>query len=76
MKKMPINLAELVKQGIKRATTGLYYLYEIEGDTLPELGDLSIITDWQGKAQCIIKTKKVTILPFKEVNEEFAKIEG
>jgi len=70
------NLAELVKQGIKRATTGLYYLYEIEGDALPKEGDLSIIIDWQGKAQCIIETKKVTILPFKKVTEEFAKIEG
>ena len=70
------NLAELVKQGIKRATTGLYYLYEIEGDTLPKDGDLGIIIDWQRKAQCIIETKKVTILPFKEVTERFAKIEG
>lgn len=70
------NLAELVKQGVKRATASLYYLYEIEGDTLPEDGDLSIITNWYGQAQCIIETKKVTIVPFKEVTEEFANIEG
>lgn len=70
------NLAELVKQGIKRATTGLYYLYEIEDDILPKDGDLNIIIDWEGKAQCIIQTKKVTILPFKNVTEDFAKIEG
>jgi len=70
------NLAELVKQGVKRATTGLYYFYEVEGETLPKLGDLSIIIDWQGKAQCIIETKKVNLLSFKEVTEEFAEIEG
>lgn len=70
------NLAELVKQGVKRATTGLYYLYEVEDEPLPKLGDLSIIIDWQGKAQCIIEIRKVTLLPFKEVNEEFAEIEG
>ena len=70
------NLAKLTKQGIKRATTGLYYFYEIEGETLPKVGDLSIIINWQGTAQCIIETKKVTILPFKEVTEEFAEIEG
>ena len=70
------NLAELVKQGVKRATTGLHYFYEVEGETLPKVGDLSIIIDWQGIAQCIIETEKVTILPFKEVTEEFAKIEG
>ena len=70
------NLAELVKQGVKRATTGLYYFYEVEGESLPKVGDLSIIIDWQGMAQCIIKTKKVTLLSFQEVTEEFAKIEG
>lgn len=70
------ELSELVKQEIKRATTSLYYLYEIDGDTLPKADDLNIITDWYGQAQCIIKTKKVTIVPFKEVTEEFANIEG
>jgi uncharacterized protein YhfF len=70
------DLAELVKQGVKRATTSLYDLYEIEGDALPEEGDLDIITDWHGQAQCIIETKKVTIVPFKEVTEAFAHTEG
>lgn len=70
------SLAELVKQGIKRATTGLYYLYEIEGEILPQVGELSVIIDWQGKAQCVIETKEVSLIPFKEVTEEFAKIEG
>lgn len=70
------DLAELVKQGVKRATTGLYYLYEVDDETLPKVGELNIIIDWQGKGKCIIEMKKVTLLPFKEVNEEFAKIEG
>lgn len=70
------DLAELVKEEVKRATTSLYYLYEVEGDTLPKVSDLAIIIDWYGQAQCIIETKRVTILPFKEVTEEFAKIEG
>lgn len=70
------DLAELVKKGIKRATTGLYYFYEIEGETLAKAGDLSIITDWQGIAQCVIETQKVNLMPFNEVTEEFAKIEG
>ncbi|AHF06155.1 ASCH domain-containing protein [Desulfitobacterium metallireducens] len=70
------DLSELVKNGIKRATTGLYYFYEIEGETLPKAGDLSIITDWQSIAQCVIETQKVNLMPFNEVTEEFAKIEG
>ncbi|QZY56480.1 ASCH domain-containing protein [Crassaminicella profunda] len=70
------NLAKLVKQGTKRATTGLYYFYEVDGEILPKEGVFSIITDWDGIAQCIIQTKKVTVLPFKEVTEEFVKTEG
>ena len=70
------NLARLVKQGIKRATTSLYYWYQVEDEALPEAGDLSVVTDWQGVAQCIVETKKVTILPFIEVTEEFVKTEG
>ena len=70
------NLAELVKQGVKRATAGLYYSYQVEGEALPQVGDFNIITDWRGIAQCIIATKIVTILPFKNVTEEFARIEG
>ncbi|WP_088187177.1 hypothetical protein [Desulfosporosinus sp. FKA] len=35
------DLAELVKQGIKRATTGLYYFYELEREPLPKVGDMS-----------------------------------
>ncbi len=70
------SLAKLVKDGVKRGTTSLHYWYESEDEELPKKGDLSIITDWNGIAQCIIDIKKVTILPFKEVTEEFAKIEG
>jgi len=45
-KKDADNLAELVKQGVKRATTALYYSYEVEGEAIPKAQDLSIITDW------------------------------
>lgn len=70
------NLAELTKQNIKRATSSLYYWYEIYGKTLPEVEDINIVTDWDGVAQCIIQTRKVTLVPFKEIPEEFAGSEG
>ncbi len=70
------DLAKLVKQGIKRATTSLYCFYEEEDEALPKAGNLSVITDWQGIAQCIIEIKRVTVLPFNEVTEEFAETEG
>lgn len=70
------NLVELVEEGIKTATTSLYYFYELDGEILPKERGFSIVTDWKGIAQCIIQTKKVTVVPFKEVTEEFAKKEG
>lgn len=70
------NLAELVREGTKRGTTGLYDLYKIDNEELPLVDSYSVITNWNGIAQCIIRTKKVTILPFKDVNEELANIEG
>ncbi|PAB57424.1 RNA-binding protein [Anaeromicrobium sediminis] len=70
------DLAKLVKDKVKRATAGLYYWYEVENEPLPKEGDLSIITNWDGIAQCIIQAKKVMLVPFNQVTEEFAKTEG
>jgi uncharacterized protein YhfF len=70
------ELAQLVLDGTKRGTTSLHYWYGKENEPVPEAGRLSIITDWDGTAKCIIRTKKVYILPFKDVNEELAGIEG
>ena len=70
------ELAELVRSGVKRATASLYESYEFEGEPVPKAGDHSIILDWSGIAQCIIRTTKVTVVPYGEVSEEFARTEG
>ena len=70
------ELAELVLQGTKRATASLYLSYENDGDEIPLAGDLSIIINWEGVAQCIIKTTNIDIVPYKDVTEEFAATEG
>ncbi|PJI06919.1 MULTISPECIES: ASCH domain-containing protein [Clostridium] len=70
------DLAELVKSGVKRGTSSLYYWYKVENEELPKEGEHSIITDWNGIATSIIRTKKVTVLPFENVNQELAEIEG
>jgi uncharacterized protein YhfF len=70
------SLAELVKKGIKRGTTSLLRWYEPGGEPLPVAGDLNVITDWNGIDQCITRTVKVTLLPFRDVGEELAFIEG
>ncbi len=69
------ELAELVVSGVKRATASLYLSYGNE-EELPKEGDFSIVTDWNGEAQCIIKTTNIAIVPYKDVTEEFAATEG
>jgi uncharacterized protein YhfF len=70
------ELAALVKAGIKTATCSLQWVYEAEGAKLPEVGALSIITDWDGDPLCIVETTEVTIRPFNEVDASFAYGEG
>lgn len=70
------ELALLVISGIKKATASLYLSYEFENDDLPKVGNYSIITNWNGVAQCIIKTTNIDIVPYKDVTEEFAATEG
>jgi len=70
------NLADLARRGIKRATASLKRSYEIENEPLPKEKDLNIITDFNGDAVCIIEVTKVEIIPFNEITEEHAKIEG
>lgn len=70
------ELGELVKAGVKTATCSLQWVYEAEGAKIPEVGGLSIITDWDGRPLCVIETTEVTIRPFNEVDSTFAYDEG
>lgn len=69
-------LADLVIKGIKTATASAYPLYELEGESLPEEGQYSVVLWQDGTAACIIKTTKVCIVPFSEVTPEQAYREG
>lgn len=70
------ELAELTKQGIKRATSSLLKSYELENQLIPEVGVLNIITNWQREPVCVIENERVEILRFKDITEEHAQIEG
>lgn len=70
------DLAALVLAGVKRATAGAVWSYEAEGKRLPVPGDQSIVTSWAGEPLCLIETTKVDLVPFNQVSEEFAAIEG
>ncbi len=73
---MANELGELVRNGTKKATASLDYWYNVKGEKVPEVGDVNIITDWDGIGKCIIEIIKIITLPFKDVTKKFAKIEG
>ena len=73
---VPDKLAALVVAGTKQATTSLYDLYAVDQEPLPMVGGYSVILNSKEEAVCIVQTTKVTILPFQDVTEEMADIEG
>ncbi|MBE5960859.1 MAG: ASCH domain-containing protein [Lachnospiraceae bacterium] len=70
------KLLELVLEGVKKATSSSVWGYEIEGDRIPQKGDYSIVTDWDGNARCVIQTTNVRIIPFKDITYDICKLEG
>ncbi|MGG7178389.1 ASCH domain-containing protein [Clostridium paraputrificum] len=74
--KLANELLELVLCGKKQATASSLYAYEIEGSRIPQVGDYSIVTDWEGNPRCVIETIAVTILPFNQITFDICKREG
>src|SRR5690606_12919133 len=68
--------AELVQEGIKQATTHSLSGLQINEEKLPAIGDLAIVTGWDGTPKAIIKTSNVEIVKFKDISPEYAFIEG
>ena len=72
----PDQLADLVLKGEKTATASAYDLYQINDEPIPQVGTFDVILDSQGRAVCIIKVTKVTVVPFNQVSAEHAFKEG
>ncbi len=71
----PDALAALTLQGIKTATSSLAALYGPE-EPLPRTDEYSVILDGRGEAVCVTRTSRVTLLPFNQVSEKHAWMEG
>ena len=69
-------LINLILSGKKTATTSCLLSYEIENDTLPQVGEYDILTDLDGNPLCVLQTTNVTVLPFKDVTFDICKREG
>jgi uncharacterized protein YhfF len=68
--------AALVLQGRKRATAPSAWWFESRGEPLPRPGEHHVVTDWDGVAQCVIRTTRVEVVPFRDVSAEHAAAEG
>ncbi|CAA9239397.1 MAG: hypothetical protein AVDCRST_MAG42-1615 [uncultured Chthoniobacterales bacterium] len=68
--------ARLVVAGVKRATSPSLWFFESRAERLPAVGDLHVITNWAGEAQCVVRTTQVEVVPFDQVTEEHAAAEG
>lgn len=70
------ELLRLVLDGTKTATATALWDFEAEGEELPEPDSMSIILDGAGHPHALIETTDVAVVPFDEVDEEHAWLEG
>ncbi|MDA3809538.1 MAG: ASCH domain-containing protein [Spirochaetaceae bacterium] len=70
------HLAVLVINGTKQATASLEKIYDFDPDPRPEVGDISLIINWEKEPKCIIETTKIHKYIFRDVPAGFAAIEG
>lgn len=70
------SLLQLVLNKTKTATCSAVGQYTLTDSRLPQVGDLSIVTDWNGNPACVIETKAVTNMKFSEMTYIICKREG
>ena len=63
------ELLGLVLDGTKTATSSLQWYYDEGGETMPAVGDLSIVLDSTGRPRALIRTTEVEIRPFEEISD-------
>jgi len=69
--RMANELAALVAAGVKTATSAMLWSYA-EGERLLQEGDRCIVTTWDNEPVCIVETTEMRIVPFKDVDAQFA----
>lgn len=67
---------DLVLKNVKRATSPSLLGLQLRNEPLPKIGDFLVITDWDGKAKCIVKTTTVKLKPMFSIDEAYAQKEG
>jgi uncharacterized protein YhfF len=70
------SLLKLIRDGRKRAGTGLLWAAEAAGEALPRPGDIEIVLDHRHQPRLVTRITQVRVLPFSEVGADYAAIEG
>ncbi len=75
-KKDADECAELVVKKIKQATSPSVQWFKKYNEPFPKVGDIAIVTNWEGNPKAIIRTTKVEIVKYKNITPEYARLEG
>lgn len=73
---MARELADLVLSGVKTATASLDAVNRLMPQNAPVPHGYSVVTDFDNRPLCVIRTTEIRRLPFVEVDAEFAADEG
>lgn len=74
--KLANELLDLVLQGKKRATASSIEAFKHLNESIPAIGDYSIVTDWNHNPRCVIQTTNVQLIPFRDITYDICKREG
>jgi len=70
------HLTDLIRRGIKTATSSSYQIYLDENEALPAVGSFFVAVDSRNAPVCIYQLTDVRVGPFASVDAEFAFDEG
>ncbi len=73
---MARELSALVLSGTKTATASLLETNRMQPENAPIDAGYSVVTDFEGRPVCVIRTTEIRHLPFRDVDAEFALDEG
>jgi len=67
---------KLVLSGKKRVISHSLLGLQLRKEPLPKIGDFTVLTSWDGKARCIIRTVAVRLTPFFSIRSSYTKMDG
>jgi uncharacterized protein YhfF len=70
------KLLDLIRQGRKRAGTSLLWAMEMNGESLPRVGDIEVVLNHRNEPALVTRIVHVSVVPYAEVTAEYAAIEG